>query len=109
VSLGGERPLRGFLQGQFVDRSAAALRLDYRWPVAVWLDGTLTYEMGNVFGRNLSGFELAELRSSFGIGIQAIGAQDHVFQALVAFGTQPYDQGGHVDSFRFVLGTTAGF
>ena len=109
VSLGGDRPLRGFLANQFLDRSAAAMRFEYRWPVAVWLDGTLQYELGNVFGRWLSGFELGELRSSFGIGLAAVGAQDHTFQALVAFGTTPYSEGGRVDSFRLVLGTTAGF
>lgn len=109
VTLGGDRPLRGFLAGQFSDRSAAALRLEYRWPVAVWLDGSLTYEAGNVFGNGLSGFELAELRSSFGLGLQAVGAQDHVFQTLLAFGTEPYEAGARIDSVRFVLGTTAGF
>lgn len=109
VSLGGERPLRGFLANQFLDRSAAAMRFEYRWPVAVWLDGTLQYELGNVFGRWLSGLELGELRSSFGMGLAAVGAQDHTFQALVAFGTKPYSEGGRVDSFRLVLGTTAGF
>jgi hypothetical protein len=109
VSLGGDRPLRGFLANQFLDRSAVAMRFEYRWPVAVWLDGTLQYELGNVFGRWLSGLELGELRSSFGIGLAAVGAQDHTFQALVAFGTRPYDEGGRVDSFRLVLGTTAGF
>ena len=46
VSLGGERPLRGFLPNELVDRSAAALRLEYRWPVAVWLDGSLQYRGG---------------------------------------------------------------
>jgi hypothetical protein len=109
ISLGGERPLRGFLANQFVNRSAAALRLEYRWPVAVWLDGSLQYEAGNVFGKGLSGFELASLRSSFGLGLAMLGSQDHTFQALVAFGTEPYDAGARIDSFRFALGTTAGF
>lgn len=109
VTLGGERPLRGFLSGELVDRSAAALRLDYRWPVAVWLDGSLLYEVGNVFGSALSGFQLGQLRSSYGIGLQAVGAQDHVFQLLLAVGSESFDDGGRLDSFRFVFGTTAGF
>jgi surface antigen Omp85-like protein len=109
VSLGGERPLRGFLPNQFLDRSAAALRLEYRWPVAVWLDGSLLYEAGNVFGEGLAGFDVAQFRSSYGIGLTAVGAQDHPFQALIAIGTKPYEDGARVDSFRFVFGTTAGF
>jgi hypothetical protein len=109
VSLGGERPLRGFLANRFVDRSGAVLRFEYRWPIAVWLDGSLLYEMGNVFGEHLEGFDVAEFRSSYGFGMAAVGPSDHPFQALVAFGTEPYDSGGRIDSFRFVFGTTAGF
>ena len=109
VSLGGERPLRGFLANRFVDRSAAVLRLEYRWPVAVWLDGTLQYETGNVFGQGLDGFELSDFRSSYGLGLAAVGAQDHPFQALIAVGTERYSDGGAPDSFRLVFGTTAGF
>jgi hypothetical protein len=109
ISLGGERPLQGFLANRFVDLSAAALRLEYRWPVAVWLDGQLTYEAGNVFGAGLSGLELRHFRSSFGLGMASAGNQDHRFQALIALGTSSYERGAHVDSLRFVLGTTAGF
>ena len=109
VSLGGERPLRGFLPGRFVDRSAAALRLEYSWPVAVWLDGELLYETGNVFGAGLAGFDLADFRSSLGFGLSAAGNQDHKFQLLLAVGTTSFRDGSELDSFRFVLGTTAGF
>jgi hypothetical protein len=109
VSLGGERPLRGFLQNRFLDRSGAVLRFEYRWPIAVWLDGSLLYEMGNVFGAGLAGFDVAEFRSSYGFGMAAVGPSDHPFQALLALGTEPYDLGARIDSFRFVFGTTAGF
>jgi hypothetical protein len=109
VSLGGDRPLRGFLANQFVDRSGTALRLEYRWPVAVWLDGSLLYEAGSVFGRGLSGFDVGKFRNSYGFGLAAVGAHDHPFQALVAIGTQSWEEGGGYDSFRLVFGTTAGF
>ena len=109
VTLGGDRPLRGFLANEFADRSAAALRLEYRWPVAVWLDGSLLYEAGSVFGAGLSGFDAGKLRNSYGFGLAAIGAQDHPFQVLVAVGSKPWEEGGGYDSFRFVFGTTAGF
>lgn len=109
VSLGGGRPLRGFLPDRFVDRSAAALRLEYSWPVAVWLDGELLYETGNVFGAGLAGFELADFRSSVGFGLSAASNQDHNFQLLLAVGTTSFREGSEIDSFRFVLGTTAGF
>lgn len=109
VTLGGDRPLRGFLAGQFAGRSLAALRFEYRWPVAVWLDGTLTYETGSVFDERFSDFDLAAFRSSFGFGLQAVGVQDHVFQTLIAVGTESHGAGAEIDSVRFVFGTTAGF
>jgi hypothetical protein len=109
VSLGGERPLRGFLANQFVDRSAAALRFEYRWPVAVWLDGSMLYEAGSVFGEHLEAFDVSRFRNSYGFGLAAVGAQDHPFQVLLAVGTKSWDDGAGVDSFRFVFGTTAGF
>src|SRR4029453_3379415 len=87
---GGSRPLRGFLANQFVDRSAAAMRLEYRWPVAVWLDGSLLYEAGSVFGDDLEGFDFKRFRNSYGFGLVAVGATDHAFQALVALGTKSW-------------------
>jgi hypothetical protein len=52
---------------------------------------------------------MSRFRNSYGFGLVAVGAQDHPFQALVAVGTKPWADGGGVDSFRFVFGTTAGF
>jgi hypothetical protein len=85
------------------------LRVDYTWPVAVWLDGTILYEVGQVFGAALAGFDVTQMRSSYGIGVQASGDPDHAFQALIALGTETFDRGAGIDSFRFVLGTSAGF
>jgi hypothetical protein len=38
-----------------------------------------------------------------------VALADQGFQALIAFGAAPYEDGGHIDSFRFVFGTTSGF
>ncbi len=107
--LGGERPLRGFLRGRLVDRSAIAARFTYSWPVWVWLDGVLHYSVGNVFGEHLSGFEPALLRSSFGLGLRATTARDHAFGALIAAGTDTFRGGSEIERLRFVVGTTSGF
>jgi hemolysin activation/secretion protein len=109
VSLGGSRPLRGFLDQRLLGRSAAALEVSYRWPIWVSLDGELKYEVGNVFGRRLEDFEFEKLRQSFGLGFSAAGSRDHTFELLVALGTQTFEQGSAIDSFRFVFGSTAGF
>ncbi|HTV25559.1 MAG TPA: hypothetical protein VMG12_42980 [Polyangiaceae bacterium] len=109
VWLGGAHPLRGFRDHRLVDRSAAVGTLTYRWPIWVYLDGNLHYAVGNVFGAQLAGFEPELLRSSFGIGVSSAASSDNPFEALLALGTRPFQDGGGVESVRFVFGTSAGF
>jgi hypothetical protein len=109
VTLGGSRPMRGFLAGRLVDRSAAVAVLEYQWPVWVWMDGALTYSVGNVFGEHLDDFELALLRQSYGLGLRTTGSRDHVLEFLLAFGTETFDDGASIESVRIVLGATSGF
>jgi hypothetical protein len=109
VTLGGDGPMRGFLEGRLIDRSAAVARLSYTWPVWVWFDGVLHYAVGNVFGAHLDGFELELLRSSFGFGLQATGKRDHPFEILLAAGTDTFENGAEIEHVRFVLGATSGF
>ncbi|MEM6791308.1 MAG: BamA/TamA family outer membrane protein [Myxococcota bacterium] len=109
ITLGGNRPLRGFVANRFFDRSAVAAQVEYRWPIWVWLDGSVHYSMGNVFGERLEGFELDRLRQSFGLGFRANSARDHAFEFLVAGGTDTFERGADLDSFRLVFGSSAGF
>jgi hypothetical protein len=62
-----------------------------------------------VFGPHLEGFRPELLRSSFGIGIDSAGSGDQPFEILLAFGTAPFNEGGRVESVRFVLGTRSTF
>lgn len=109
VTLGGDFVMRGGLQGRLVGRSAAVARLEYTWPIWVWLDGSAFYEVGNVFGEHLDGFDPRLLRNSFGWGMRTTGSRDHPFEALVAFLTETFKDGASVESVRFVLGTSRGF
>ncbi len=109
VSLGGDRPMRGFLQGRLLDRSSAVAQLEYQWPVWMWIDGAVHYAAGNVFGKRLEGFDLGLLRQSFGMGLRATSSRDHVLELLVAFGSKTFDAGGGIENVRFVLGATSGF
>lgn len=109
ASLGGARPMRGYLEGRLVGRSDAVALLEYQWPVWVWLDAAMHYAVGNVFGQHLSGFETGLLRQSFGIGLRSTGHRDHSFEALVAFGTDTFERGGEIETVRFVVGATSGF
>ncbi len=109
ASLGGSRPLRGFLHQRLLDRSAVAVQADYQYPIWVWLDGHIHYAVGNVFGPRLEGFEPELLRSSFGMGFRSAGSRDHVFEVLAAFGTAAFDDGSEIESFRLLVGTISGF
>jgi hypothetical protein len=109
VTLGGSRPMRGFLERRLMDRSAAVATLEYMWPIWVYLDGSMHYAVGNVFGERFESFDLGLLRQSFGVGFRGTGARDHVFELLVAFGTHTFDRGGRVDDFRLVIGASENF
>ena len=109
VSLGGARPMRAFLTGRLVDRSAAVAQLSYEWPIWVFLDGTLHYAVGNVFGEHLDGFELGLLRQSIALGIRSNTSRDHPFEILLGFGTKTFDEGSELDSLRIQFGATSGF
>jgi len=109
VSLGGSRPLRGFLQGRLIDRSAIVASLQYTWPVWVYLDGVIQTEVGNVFGAHLDGFDVDLLRMSSGIGVRSNGDPNSGLEVMVAAGTDPFADGFHVSSFRLVFGSHHGF
>jgi hypothetical protein len=108
-SLGGARPLRGFPSRRFIDRSAAVLTLRYRWPIWSSLDGNVHAAAGNVFGAHLAGFDPAELRASFGLGVSTVSPSAHAFELLLAFGTEPFSRGLAPDTQRIVAGTRVPF
>lgn len=108
ASLGGARPLRGFVERRLLDRSAAAATLRYRWPVWQSFDGDLHYAVGNVFGEHLRGFDPGLLRASFGLGLNTVGGTNNPFEMLLAFGTRTFEAGGGIESVRVVFGTGGG-
>jgi len=109
VALGGNGLMRGFYPGRLIDRSAAVATFRYRWPIAIWLDGSINASVGNVFGEHLSDFDAGLLRFSGTLGISSRNSPDGSIEALVGFGTETFDQGGQVDSIRVLVGTNRGF
>lgn len=109
VTLGGSGPMRGYLYGRLVDRSAAIGTLKYRWPIWNFLDGAAQVAFGNVFGPQLGDFKTKLLRLSTAIGIETPGAADHTFEFLAGFGTETFEEGLNVNSFRLLFGTNRGF
>jgi hypothetical protein len=113
VSLGGDftragvLPMPGFFPGRLVDRSGAAATLEYRWPVAPFMDGSMQVAVGNVFGEHLDDFELKLLRLSASLGIETDSSPDSNFHILVGIGTETFEHGAQVDSFRLAAGVSA--
>jgi hypothetical protein len=107
----GEEPLvlGGFLPGQLRGRSMAAATVSYRYPIWVWLDATVFFTVGNVYGEHLQDFDLERLRMSFGFGFRTVGDRDAGATLGLALGTEPFDQGGDITSVRFVVGSQQGF
>lgn len=114
VYLGGDHPMNGYYDGRLRDRSAAVLAASYSWPVAAWLDGSLEFDVGNVFGPHLDGFEPKLLRYSGSVGLSFVAANGSAFQdAPLEFsfglGSETFEHGGQVDSLRFTLGVPSTF
>lgn len=109
VVLGGQGPMRGYLYGRLIDRSAAIATLKYRWPIWVFLDGTMQVAAGNVFGAHLRDFDPNLLRFSAALGFESIGSPDHTFEFLAGFGTETIEHGANVNSIRVLFGTNRGF
>ncbi|HEY2370450.1 MAG TPA: BamA/TamA family outer membrane protein [Polyangiaceae bacterium] len=109
VSLGGDQPMRGFYPGRLVGRSAAVLTAHYRWPIWMWLDGSLIASVGNVFGEHLDGFRPGLLRFSGAIGLETTYSPTSAIEVLVGFGTETFDHGAAVNEARVSIGTSRGF
>ena len=101
--------MRGFYPGRLRDKSAAVLTAKYRWPIWVWLDGSLQTAVGNVYGDHLEQFSVGRSRLSTALGIESVGSRDSSFELLVGFGTETFDHGGQVDSVRVLIGSNRGF
>lgn len=109
VSLGGYDYMRGYLPGRLVDRSAAVATLKYRWPIWSFIDGSMQLATGNVFGEHLQDFDPKLLRLSGSVGIESVGDPDNSVQLLIGAGTETFEHGTQIDSFRLLVGTDRGF
>lgn len=108
-NLSGDGPMRGYVNRFLSGSSGASVLLRYDWPVWMWLDGTIQVAVGNVYDGRFAGLSAANSRLSAGIGLAAIDQRDHFFEFLVGFGTETFENGGQVESFRFLFGGTRTF
>jgi len=105
----GGNDMRGFQPGRLYGRSAAIATLHYRWPVWVWLDGSIQLSVGNVFDEHLSDFSLPRLRFSGSIGVESAGAPDSSLELLFGVGSETFRHGGQITSLRLSVGSNHGF
>lgn len=106
--LGGE-VMPGFIQGWMTGRSTAAAQLGYTWPVWLGLDGQTRVTFGNAFDEHLSGLGPSKLRMSFDIGLTTSSVRDQGFEILFGLGTETFDQGAGITSYRIAFGSRQGF
>jgi hypothetical protein len=67
----------------------------------------MQFAVGNVFGEHLDDFDLRLLRFSASLGIETDSSPDSNFHFLVGMGTETFEHGTQVDSFRLALGVSA--
>ncbi|HEY2734283.1 MAG TPA: BamA/TamA family outer membrane protein [Polyangiales bacterium] len=108
VQLGGAGQMRGFVPGRLIDRSAAVATMRYRWPIWVFLDGSIQFAIGNVFGPHLEDFKPSLLRLSAAIGFES-GKADNSLEFLFGLGSETFEHGTQITSVRVVVGTNHGF
>ena len=109
VPLGGSGPMSGFHEGRLLGRSAAALALEYRYPIWAFLDTSLQLSVGNVFDAHLADFSAQDLRLAFAVGVQTVGVSTQSLSLLFGGGTETFAQGGHLGELRLALGLKQGF
>ena len=109
-AIGGDEVLRGFPEGRYRGYSLWASSLQYTWPAWVYLDSIVFVDVGNTFGRNLSGLGMGQLCGSFGFGLRSSFDRDSSVHLLIAAGTTPFDDPKfRINSFRLSIGAGRGF
>lgn len=109
VSLGGDNPMPGYFAGRLLDRSATVATLQYDWPIAPYLAGTLQASTGNVFGLHLSEMRPGLLRVGLAMGLATKGILDPPVELLVGAGSETADHGLQIDTVRLAVGVPHSF
>jgi Omp85 superfamily domain len=109
ATIGGPESMRGFPAGRLYGRSAATATLRYRWPIWVWLDGSIQLAVGNVFEEHLQDFQPKLLRFSGALGIESVGEPNSSLEVLIGLGSETIEHGTQLTSLRFAIGTNHGF
>jgi hypothetical protein len=86
AKLGGPDTLRGFRIDQFLGYSSLLVSAEYRWPIWMWMDGTLFVDYGGVFGRWFAGFGAPQMQPDVGMGVRVRTSDRFYFRFQFAHG-----------------------
>jgi Omp85 superfamily domain len=86
VMLGGPDDLRGARVGKYRDFSSVLLSLEYRWPIWMWMDGSLFVDYGGVFGQGFAGISTVPMVTSLGGGIRLRTMSQFFARVQIAYG-----------------------
>jgi hypothetical protein len=108
IMFGGDI-LPAYLPGRLIGQSGFVTALEYTWPVWAALQGYAQVALGNVFSRRFEDLRPDLLRGNAGLGLRSTSSRDHALEVLVAAGTETFEDGFKVNSFRLRIGGSSGF
>ena len=82
--------------------------VEYRYPIAYYIDALWTLSAANVFARDFSDFDVRKLTASFGLGLRTRRWGHSPFEVGVALGTTRFDEAFAIDSVRAYAGVWEG-
>jgi len=65
--------------------------------------------VGNAFDEHLQGFRAGRLRFSGDIGVSSLGMTDYPVELIFGAGSETFESGAKIDSFRLTLSVNHGF
>lgn len=98
----------GFTWGRFRGESALMAQLQYRYPIAYYVDAQWTVSAGNVFNQRFSDFTPGALTGSIGVGLRTRRTGSDALQLTFALGTSRFDERFEFNNVRVYFGTVEG-
>jgi hypothetical protein len=107
ATLGGQNHV-GFIWGRFRGDTALVAELQYRYPIAYYMDAQWTVSAGNVFGPRFAGLDIGSFTGTLGVGLRTRRAGVGPFEVTFALGTTRFDEPFDFNAVRVYFGTTEG-
>jgi len=82
--LGGNFPLRAYVDGYFTAPLVAGISAEYRWPIDRFADAVIFNEYG-IYGDDFSNLSTANIRNSYGLGFRVRTPKLFITRFAVAF------------------------